>query len=193
MAKFEKDNNLMSGKGEWEESEHPRDNDGKFTSKGGGQSTTSQEKDKTQSTKKDAIKHLNTKLDKNELVRKIRNFEPIKLMVEDREITAQFDRSGAKKIVYGKSESKERFETAKDHNAKLKNIDKLPEFIKTSRYERSSLEDGKSSKTHIGVKEWHYFENKVDINNKKYDIFIDIRDKGQNQYVYFVRFKENKQ
>ena len=52
MAKFEKDNNLMSGKGEWEESEHPRDNDGKFTSKGGGQSTTSQEKDKTQSIKK---------------------------------------------------------------------------------------------------------------------------------------------
>lgn len=193
MDKFKKDINIMQGKGEWVESQHPRDSDGKFTSKGGGQSTMSQETTQTQSTKKDAIEHLNTSLSKNELVKKIRTFEPIKLMIGDKEITAQFDRSGAKKIVYGKSESKERFETQKDHNVKLKNIERLPEFIKTSRYERSSLEDGKSSKTHLGVKEWHYFVNKVDINNKKYDIFIDIRDKGQNQYVYFVRFKEIKQ
>ena len=42
---FKKDNNIMSGKGEWNESEHPRDNDGKFTAKSGGQSTASQVKD----------------------------------------------------------------------------------------------------------------------------------------------------
>ena len=29
---FKKDNNLTSGKGEWDESKHPRDEDGKFIS-----------------------------------------------------------------------------------------------------------------------------------------------------------------
>ena len=32
MSDFKKDNNLMSGKGEWDESKHPRDEDGKFIS-----------------------------------------------------------------------------------------------------------------------------------------------------------------
>ena len=32
--KFEKNNNIMSGSGEWDESEHPRDSEGKFTKKG---------------------------------------------------------------------------------------------------------------------------------------------------------------
>lgn len=50
---LEKDNNLMSGKGEWNEGDHPRDSDGKFTSKGGGQSTASQVKTESQSTKKE--------------------------------------------------------------------------------------------------------------------------------------------
>lgn len=39
MGEFQKNNNLMNGSGEWDESEHPRADDGKFTSKGGGQAT----------------------------------------------------------------------------------------------------------------------------------------------------------
>lgn len=189
---LKKDNDLMSGKGEWDEEKHPRDEDGKFTKKGF-QSNSSQANKENQTTKKDAIKHLKTSLNKSELVKKIRNFEPISLKIGDREIVAKFDRDGAKKIIYGKSKSEEKFETYKDYKVKLRNIDKIPEFIKTSNYQSSSPEDGKSGDTHKGVKEWHYFENKVDIENKKYDIFIDVRDKGQNQYVYFVRFKEIKQ
>ena len=50
---LKKDNNLMNGKGEWNEADHPRDGDGKFTSKGGGQSTVSQVKTESQSTKKE--------------------------------------------------------------------------------------------------------------------------------------------
>lgn len=52
---LEKDNNLMAGKGEWNEAEHPRDSEGKFTSNGGGQSTNSQVKSENQSTKKEPI------------------------------------------------------------------------------------------------------------------------------------------
>ncbi|MBR2385676.1 hypothetical protein IKA92_07455 [bacterium] len=50
---LEKDNNLMAGKGEWNEADHPRDSEGKFTSNGGGQSTNSQVKSENQSTKKE--------------------------------------------------------------------------------------------------------------------------------------------
>ena len=50
---FEKDTDIMSGKGEWDEAEHPRDSDGKLTSKGGGQSTTSRAKTESQETKKE--------------------------------------------------------------------------------------------------------------------------------------------
>lgn len=51
MDKFVKDTNIMEGKGEWDETKHPRDEDGKFASKGEGQSTTSQKnKEKTTNT-----------------------------------------------------------------------------------------------------------------------------------------------
>ena len=36
MDKFINDSNIMSGKGEWDESKHPRDSDGKFIEKGTG-------------------------------------------------------------------------------------------------------------------------------------------------------------
>ena len=191
MSDFEKNDNLMSGKGEWDEFEHPRDSDGKFTSKG-----ASFVKSSEQNTKKEKIqdtpgtaKPIKTPLNKTELVKKIRNFEPIKLNIGDREIFARFDKDGAKKIVYGSSKSKDKFETAKDHNVKLKNVDNLPEYIKTSKYDKTSPEDGKDTKTHKGVKEWHYFVNEVNIKGKDYNIYIDVRDKGMNQFVYFVSFK----
>ncbi|MBQ8443769.1 MAG: hypothetical protein IJX25_00235 [Clostridia bacterium] len=195
---FEKDTDIMSGKGEWDEAEHPRDSDGKFTSKGGGQSTTSQSKREKESEKKDAYQRLATTLKKiaesklkvskpkmADLVNKIMNFEPIKLNIGDREILAEFDKYGAKKIVWGKSENEKDY----DRKIKLKNIDNLPQYIKTSTYLRSAAEEGKTTDAHKGVKEWHYFINELDTNKGKFNIQIDIRDKGKNQYVYFVTFK----
>lgn len=45
MAEFKKNNSIMEGTGEWEESKHPRDDDGKFTSgQGGGKGIPEQER-----------------------------------------------------------------------------------------------------------------------------------------------------
>lgn len=53
MSPFEKDKDLFSGKGEWDETDHPRDNDGKFTSNGGeAQSNTKQSKHENKKDKK---------------------------------------------------------------------------------------------------------------------------------------------
>ncbi len=189
MEEFKKDNNIMSGKGENDidwitvKGSHIPLKDGQTPKE------AIQQHFENQTTKKDAVKHLDTPYKKTELVKKIRNFEPIKLRIGDREILAQFDKDGAKKIVFGKSESKTKFETFQDHKTKLKNIDNLPEYIRTSKYQSSAVEDGKTIDSHKGVKEWHYFVNEVEINSKSYDVFIDVRDKGDNQFVYFVRFK----
>ncbi|MBR1925286.1 MAG: hypothetical protein IJ837_00320 [Clostridia bacterium] len=67
-------------------------------------------------------------------------------------------------------------------------MDNLPNYIKTSTYKNSAKEDGKEKSSHKWVKEWHYFENNVEINKKNYNIFIDVKDTGRNQFVYFVRF-----
>lgn len=62
MGMFTKENTPLAGKGEWDETEHPRDDEGKFTSKGGDQSTVSQVKTESQSTKKEQ-RTLNSQVD----------------------------------------------------------------------------------------------------------------------------------
>ena len=195
---FEKDTDIMNGKGEWDEAEHPRDSDGKFTSKGGGQSTTSQVNSENEAEKKDAYQRLATTLKKvaesklkmpkpkmADLVKKIMNFEPIKLKIGDREIIAEFDRYGARENFYG-----DKISDRAGYNFKKNNVEKLPEYIRTSTYAYSSPEKGKNSDAHKGVIEWHYFINEIQTNEGIFDINVNVRDKGKNQFVYLITFNK---
>ena len=203
MGNFQKDTSLFSGKGEWDEAEHPRDSDGKFTSKGGGQSTTSQVKSENMSTKevisneseqkKDAIKHLIEglkeikRIKQKELVDYIKNLKPISLKINENEIIAEFDAFGARKNVYawGNSDSK-------GFEYKLSHIEDLPKIIQESKYLRSKAEDGKSSIQHKGVKQWHYFINTIETDKGNFDITVNVRDKGNKNFIYEVSFRLNK-
>lgn len=49
---LKKNDNLMEGKGEWDESEHPRDNDGKFTDKGNSHYSSNQKMNNNKHKKK---------------------------------------------------------------------------------------------------------------------------------------------
>ena len=186
---LEKDNNLMNGKGEWDEADHPRDSDGKFTSKGGGQSTMSQVKTESQLTKKDAVKHLieTLKKIKNVKIKEIHSFikslNPIKLQIKDDEIIAEFDKFTADKNVFSIGNS-----DIEGYNYKLSNVEKLPSYIEGSKYKYSKAETGKSARQHKGVKEWHYFSKEVG----DYNITVNVRDKGANKYIYEVSFKKKK-
>lgn len=185
---FEKDSNLLIGKGEWDETEHPRDEDGKFTLKNDNQMTTS--KEKTLSEDYNSGQMVKTKIPKEKfktLVKNLMNFEPITLQMGDRTITAKFDNFGARKNIYGRGNSD--FE---GYKFKLNNIDRLPEYIQTSQYNYSLKESGKNTPQHKGVKEWHYFINKVSTDKGIFDITINIRDKGLNQFIYEVSFKKKK-
>lgn len=180
----------------WEESKHPRDNDGRFTAKNG---TPAEHKrlrelgikEDYKMIKDRTIQKLVNVLEKvkkvkiKELHNYIRNLKPVKLKINQNEIIAQFDKYSADKNIYtiGNSD-KEGF------NEKLKNIKKLPEYIETSNYSNSKKEKGKTIKQHKDVKQWHYFINQVKTDNGEFDITVNVRDKGENKYVYEVSFKK---
>lgn len=128
------------------------------------------------------IKKIKTK----ELIEYIKSLEPISLRTNGKEIIAEFDKFTARENIFGDSVSDN-----EGYNYKLKNIKDLPSYIETSKYSNSSKASGKNVKSHIGVKEWHYFLNTIATDDGIFDITVNIRDKGDKQYIYLVSFKKN--
>lgn len=202
----------------WEENKHPRDDDGKFTDKGQGtpaerkrlrdlgidsQSLTEQNKlkigetnkykDNASENKKQKIQSLIQTLQKirkikmKELVSFIQKLGPIELHTNSKDILAEFDKYSGLKNIYTRGNSDE-----VGFNFKIENIKDLPNFIKGSKFLRSKAEEGKPSRQHKGVKEWHYFVNNLITEKGNFNVIVNIRDKGTNQYVYEVAFTKKK-
>jgi hypothetical protein len=74
-------------------------------------------------------------------------------------------------------------------NYKLSNIDKLSSHIESTKYSYSKPESGKTTRPHKGVKQWHYFVNKINTDDGEFDITVNVRDKGKDKYIYEVIFK----
>ena len=190
MDKFENDTSLMNGKGEsnidWitvNGAHIPIKND---ESKKEAVDNFINDKDK-----QDTIQSLvnNLKKVKNikykELRDYIKNLNPIKLTINDDEIIAQFDKYTAKKNIYGKGLSDDA-----GYNYKLSNISKIPQIVKTSKYKYSQVEKGKKTSQHIGVKKWHYFINTIETDNGNFNVVVNIRDKGNEQFIYEIAIKK---
>lgn len=203
----------------WEESKHPRDDDGRFTSKNGtpaehkrlrekGIISREEEKELNNKVKSKSIKaetgytitatkaemkkleemqYQLQKKEMKELVNQVLNFEPIKLKIGDREITAKFDKYGARKNIYTRGTS-----DIDGQRFKIENIKELPNYIKTSTYSWSQKEKGKELPQHKGVKEWHYFINQIKTNKGVFDLTINVRDLGESQYFYEISFRKQK-
>lgn len=194
----------------WEESKHPRDAEGKFTDKGQGTPAErkrleelgvgngkkiitqqhSLKKEEVSNYKKEQviklIKTLNEvkKIKLKELVELVKSFQPIELEINDRTILAAFDKYSAEKNIYTRANS-----THRGFTFKINNINELPKIIQDSSYVYSKKEIGKETRQHKGVKEWHYFKNNIQVGNEKYNVVINVRDKGDKQYIYEVTFK----
>ena len=190
MDKFKKDINIMHGKGEWVESQHPRDEEGKFVKKG--EDVSSQVKQESE-TKQDVLRHLVETLKKvksikiKEIVSFIKSLNPINLKINDDEIVAEFDKFTADKNVFSIGNS-----DIEGYKYKLSNVDKLPSYIEGSEYQYSKIETGKKTRQHKGVKEWHYFSKEISTEKGTFDIVVNVRDKGKNKYIYEVSFKKKK-
>lgn len=198
----------------WEESKHPRDDDGKFTDKGQGTPAerkrleemgieknketnytieqTLREEEKLNS-KKENIKKLVQvlkqikKIKVKELFDIIRNFDSVNLSTDDKELIAEFDKYTANKNIYGHGKSDK-----EGYNYKLNNIHNIPKIIKTSQYSHSKKEIGKNTPQHKDVKSWYYFTNEIKTDKGGFNVIVNIRDKGNKQFVYEVAIKRKK-
>lgn len=198
----------------WEESKHPRDDDGKFTDKGQGTPAerkrleemgieknketnytieqTLREEEKINS-KKENIKRLVQvlkqikKIKVKELFDIIRNFDSVNLSTDDKELIAEFDKYTANKNIYGHGKSDK-----EGYIYKLNNIHSIPKIIKTSQYNYSKKEIGKNTPQHKDVKSWHYFTNEIKTDKGDFNVIVNIRDKGNKQFVYEVAIKRKK-
>lgn len=140
--------------------------------------------------KKAAIQRLVETLKKvkkikiKELAAMIKNFQPIELHTDSKDILAEFDNFTANKNIYDIGNSN------KDgYKYKIANIANIPQMIKDSKYTHSSKETGKTSKQHKNVNEWHYFSNQIETEKGKYNVVVNVRDLGKRQFVYEIAIK----
>lgn len=122
-----------------------------------------------------------------ELHNYIKSLNPVKLQINNDEIIAQFDKFTADKNIYGIGNS-----DIEGYRYKLNNVDNLHDIIESSSYLKSKNETGKNSKQHKGVKEWHYFVNNINTDKGEFNVVVNIRDKGENKFIYEVSLKQKK-
>lgn len=102
---------------------------------------------------------------------------------------AQLDRDSASKAVYGDKKS-----DRKGYAAKI-NIGVEGgyfDLVENARYTGSSLEIGKLTNAHKDVKSWDYFVKTIRSDSLYYDVLINVKDKGNNQFVYDITLNEQK-
>lgn len=192
MDNIKADKNLMSGKGEEDvqwitaNGAHIPIKEGESKQEAVNKFVENKEKQEVVQSLVNVLKRItNVKL--KELRDYIKSLSPIKLLINDDEILAQFDKFTAKKNVHDMGKS-----SREGYIFKLNNLDKLPTLIKNSKYDFSLKESGKKMPQHKNVKEWHYFINQIETEKGKFDVIINIRDKGNEQFVYEVAFRKSK-
>ena len=126
-----------------------------------------------------------SKEEKKKLVQDIMSFKPIELQIGNGKIRAEFDKFSVRKNIYDVGRS-----DVLGYNFKISNIKNIPDFIKSSKYDKSKLEKGKGTAQHKDVCNWHYFVNEIKDKEKVFDMVVNIRDKGAKQYFYEIFFTE---
>ncbi len=192
MSEIKKENNLMSGKGEQDiewitaNGSHIPIKDGESKQEAVDNFINDKQKQESVERLINSLKQV-SKVKMRDLATYIKNLKPVKLIIKDNEIIAQFDKFSANKNVYTRGNS-----SPDGFNYKLNNVDKLPNIIETSQYTHTTKEKGKKSIHHKGVKEWHYFVNQIDSDTGKYDVVVNVRDKGENKYIYEIAITKKK-
>ena len=117
------------------------------------------------------------------------NGRTIKFQKDGRAYYASFDGVDVDKIIYGDNKS-----DGSGYKAKI-NAGADGDFfdlIEHSNYDKTLPEKGKGGRAHKGVKTWDYYTKTVEIDGNLYDEVINVRDKGNGQYVYSVTLEKHK-
>lgn len=133
------------------------------------------------------------------LIQNVWSKKPISLVAQDadgstRRIEAKFDptfdegentRTDASKMMVGN-----RHGSASEQRVTLDLADDYYEIAAESTYNYSKSETGKSSATHEGVKQWHYFINDIlfqeygEKETTPYRVTINVKERSDGDYVY---------
>ena len=101
---------------------------------------------------------------------------------------ALYDEAGVRKGVYGDKKSDK-----KGFNAKV-NIGADGNYIElaeNAEYDKTSSEQqGKKNKFHRDAKEWDYYVKTIKSDGIYFDVVINVKDNGNEQYVYDVQLNE---
>lgn len=105
---------------------------------------------------------------------------------------ALYSEKGVRKGAYGDKKSDN-----SGRNAKI-NIGADGNYIELAEnaiYRSTSKEHGKvtANRFHNDAKSWDYYRKTVKCDGKYYDVLINVKDTGENQYVYDITMRENKE
>ena len=102
---------------------------------------------------------------------------------------ALYDEAGVRKGVYGDKKSDLAGRKAKINIGADGNYIELAE---NALYSGKSQEKGKTTKNnfHTDAKTWDYYEKTIKSDGKYYDVLINVKDNGNEQYVYDITIKE---
>ena len=102
---------------------------------------------------------------------------------------ARFSKADVNKNIYGDKRS-----DAVGRNAKL-NVGAdgdIFELVENAKYDHSSSEQGKNNKAHKGITSWDYYEKTVQIDNRIFDVLVNVRLGNNGEYVYSIQLNEDK-
>ena len=100
---------------------------------------------------------------------------------------ATFDRGGVQKNIYGDNQSDSKGHVAKVNAGASGDIF---DIVENSNYNHTAKESGKANPMHKGVLSWDYFDKSVQIDGEMFNVLINVRDKGNNQFVYNVAVRK---
>lgn len=103
---------------------------------------------------------------------------------------ARYNNDGIRKGIHGDKKS-----DGKGYRAKL-NIGADGNYIElaeNARYSGSAEEAGKSNRFHRDAQNWDYYVKTIRSDGIDYDVLVNVKDTGENQYVYDITVKEKKQ
>lgn len=100
---------------------------------------------------------------------------------------AFYDKDGLNKGVYGDKKSDKKGYKAKVNIGADGNYIELAE---NALYVDSSKESGKDNRFHKNAKEWDYYVKTVKSDGNYYNVLINVKDTGDNQFVYDITLKE---
>lgn len=100
---------------------------------------------------------------------------------------ALYDEPGLRKGVHGDKKSSKR-----GYNAKISigAEGNYIELVENSLYHGSKQESGKTNRFHRDAKSWDYYIKTIKYENRYFDVLINVKDTGENQYVYDITLKE---